>query len=187
MSVTPLTPPADEPLSLAAARAWLRVDGEDEDALITALVAASRETVETLAGRRLMAQGWRITRDSWPEDGCIRLPLGPVLALDAVRLIDAQGAAMPLPLAAFRLDGNRQPPLIETIAMVPAPVLARGGIEIDVTCGFGANPDDVPEALRQAMRLLIAHWFENRGDAASRNALPEGVGALVAPFRMPRL
>lgn len=185
MRVTLLTPPANEPLTLVEARTWLRVDGEEEDTLIATLIRAARETVETLAGRRLITQGWRVTRDSWPADGCIRLTEGPVLSLDAARL--AGGADTVLPLTAFRLDGGRQPPLIEVVAMVPPPVLLRDGIELDITCGYGPAPEDVPEALRQAMRLLVAHWFENRGDAAARTDIPGDVATLAAPFRMPRL
>ena len=46
---------------------------------------------------------------------------------------------------------------------------------------------DVPEPLRQAIRLLVAHWYENRGlvAAGSQTAmLPSTVAALVAPYRM---
>ncbi|BAT61227.1 phage gp6-like head-tail connector protein [Variibacter gotjawalensis] len=43
---------------------------------------------------------------------------------------------------------------------------------------------DVPAALRQAMRLLIAHWYEHRATASDRAAqIPDGVGALIAPYR----
>lgn len=185
MRVTLLTPPASEPLTLAEARAWLRMDDAEEDTLIADLIRAARETVETLAGRRLITQGWRITRDFWPADGCIHLTEGPVLSLDTARL--AGGAGTVLPPTAFRLDGRRRPPLIEVVALLPPPVLARDGIELDITCGYGPAPEDVPETLRQAMRLLVANWFENRGDAAARAETPGDVAALVAPFRMPRL
>jgi uncharacterized phiE125 gp8 family phage protein len=45
----------------------------------------------------------------------------------------------------------------------------------------------VPDALRHAIRMLVAHWYENRGLAAIGGnvaMLPAGVGALVAPYRM---
>ena len=31
------------------------------------------------------------------------------------------------------------------------------------TVGYGDAAGDVPEPLRQAIRLLVAHWYENRG------------------------
>jgi uncharacterized phiE125 gp8 family phage protein len=44
----------------------------------------------------------------------------------------------------------------------------------------------VPEALRNAVRLLLAHRFENRGDRPA-DLLPAGFAALIAPWRNARL
>ena len=56
-----------------------------------------------------------------------------------------------------------------------------------MTVGYGDAAIDVPEPLRQAIRLLVAHWYENRGlivPAASIAVLPATVAALIAPYRM---
>ncbi len=61
------------------------------------------------------------------------------------------------------------------------------GIEIDVTVGYGDAGTDVPEPLRQAIRLLVAHWYENRGLIAVGHEvaiLPQTVAALIAPYRV---
>jgi uncharacterized phiE125 gp8 family phage protein len=61
------------------------------------------------------------------------------------------------------------------------------GIEIDVECGYGDTASDVPEPLRQAIRLLVAHWYENRSivsGAQTAAVLPVTVAALIAPYRM---
>jgi uncharacterized phiE125 gp8 family phage protein len=68
----------------------------------------------------------------------------------------------------------------------PMPERALAGIEIDITCGYG-DPDDVPEPLRQATRLLVAHWYENRGIVAVGSEvalLPASATALIAPYRV---
>jgi uncharacterized phiE125 gp8 family phage protein len=70
---------------------------------------------------------------------------------------------------------------------LPAPGRLAAGIELDVVVGFGDAAIDVPEPLRQAIRLLVAHWYENRGVAAIGHAvamLPATVAALLAPYRM---
>lgn len=70
---------------------------------------------------------------------------------------------------------------------MPAPGRVAAGIELDVTVGFGIAAADVPEALRQAIRLLVAHWYENRGlvtIGANYSPLPQSVAALIAPYRM---
>jgi uncharacterized phiE125 gp8 family phage protein len=60
------------------------------------------------------------------------------------------------------------------------------GIELDVVCGYGDAASDVPEPLRQAIRLLVAHWYENRGLATlgAVTVLPATVAALIAPYRV---
>jgi uncharacterized phiE125 gp8 family phage protein len=69
---------------------------------------------------------------------------------------------------------------------VPAPGRLIAGIELEVTVGYGDAATDVLEALRQAIRLLVAHWYENRGLAAvgTVTVLPATVAALIAPYRM---
>jgi uncharacterized phiE125 gp8 family phage protein len=68
------------------------------------------------------------------------------------------------------------------------PGRSAAGIELDVSAGYGAAAIDVPEPLRQAIRLLAAHWYENRGVVAlgqtSAVTLPVSVPALLAPYRM---
>jgi uncharacterized phiE125 gp8 family phage protein len=69
---------------------------------------------------------------------------------------------------------------------MPQPGRLAAGIELDVTVGYGDAATDVPEPLRQAVRLLVAHWYENRGLAAigTVTVLPTTVAALIAPYRM---
>jgi uncharacterized phiE125 gp8 family phage protein len=67
---------------------------------------------------------------------------------------------------------------------VPVPGRATAGIALDVLCGYGADAGDVPADLRQAVRLLLAHWYDNRVATADGAAVPVGVSALLAPYRM---
>ena len=58
--------------------------------------------------------------------------------------------------------------------------------EIDFSAGFGASGLNVPQPLRQAIQLLVTHWYEHRstvvmGDPAG--AMPYGYRELVGPYR----
>lgn len=183
-----VTPPAIEPLALDEARAWLRLDDTAEDAAVSALIVAARMTVERQSGRLLVAQAWRLIADTFPADGLLRLPLAPVRAVTQIRVLDAAGAATVVPAAGWRSDLSRDPPRVVLTAPPPLPGRSSGGIEIDLACGYGPAAADVPEPLRHAVRLLVARWFERRGDEPDHGAsLPADVALLLAPFRSPRL
>ncbi len=54
--------PAVEPVTLAEAKAHVRVDADDEDDLLGALIVAARVSVETEIRRVMIEQSWRATR-----------------------------------------------------------------------------------------------------------------------------
>jgi uncharacterized phiE125 gp8 family phage protein len=189
MTPLALTPPAQEPVSLAEARIFLRLDQSAEDDLLTTLITAARLMVEAVSGRLLVDQTWRIVIDRWPDGGEIRLPLSPVSTITAARVYDVLGAPQPVAPSALQLDKAADPPVVRVIGEVPEIGRDRGAIEIDVVAGFGATAAAVPALLRQAVLRLAARWFEQRGDVVGRDAeaLPPEIMTLVAPFRRVRL
>ena len=181
-----LSGPALEPVTLDEARGYLRVETHDDDETIAALIAGARIHVEAATRRALITQSWRLTRDIWPEDGRVAVRPGPLQALTVARVYDDGGNAQVLDLQAFVPDLGAS-----VLAFAPWSVRAPGriaaGIELDVTVGYGDAATDVPEPLRQAIRLLAAHWYENRGltaGATTAAPLPQTVAALIAPYRM---
>jgi uncharacterized phiE125 gp8 family phage protein len=102
---------------------------------------------------------------------------------------DAGGVASVVDAGSYGLDAISDPACVIFTTMPPSPAYPANGIEIDVTAGYG-GASAVPEPLRQAMRLLIANWYENRGDVAfgaADLALPPSAAALIAPYRRARL
>lgn len=186
MSAILLTAPAVEPLSLAEAKAFLRVEHSDDDATIAALIAGSRIHVESRTRRALITQSWRLSADAWPENGRLRVVPGPLQQVTAARVYDFEGMAHDVDVQAFVLDKGASLLAFAPWAL-PAPGRVAAGIELDVTVGYGDAAADVPEALRQAIRLLVAHWYDNRGLIAVGHQvaeLPATVSALIAPYRM---
>jgi uncharacterized phiE125 gp8 family phage protein len=169
--------PAVEPVLLAEAKAHLRLDTSDEDDLVGALIAAARVAVETEIRRVLIAQSWRAIVEAWPDDGLI-LPVVPVISVEEVRAVDADGVATVLDAEDYELD-----PADFSVTLDPVAGTAR--YEIDFTAGYGTSGIDVPQPLRQAIRLLVTHWYEHRAavtDDAAAEA-PLGYRELIAPYR----
>lgn len=184
-----LAGPATEPVSLAEAKAYLRVDTADEDDLVQTLIAAGRVHLEALTRRAMIEQTWRLSLDDWPAGNEVRLPLGPLAALVAVRVYDPDDAATTLTLSQFLVDVGSTPGRIVLPPGVEGEPLKRDAlaIEIDYTAGYGAAATDVPDALRQAMLALVAHWFEHRDAVLMAGAgaiVPVGFDKLIAPYRV---
>ncbi|NWG54857.1 MAG: phage head-tail connector protein [Hydrogenophilaceae bacterium] len=186
MSITILTPPASEPVSLAEAKLFLRVDHGAEDALITLMIVAAREAVEAGCGRALITRRVRESLDIWRRDavGGALLGLGPVANVVAVRLLAANGSESVIDPERYRLDGARDRPRLVFEAGLPATLRSAGGVEIDYDAGMAASAAALPTALRLAVLQVVATLYETRQGAAP---LPEGARALMAPFAPARL
>ncbi len=187
-----LAGPAQEPVSLADMKAFLRVEDGAEDGLIDALVSAARIHVEGMTGRALLAQTWRVTLDRWPDNRAIRLPVAPVIALSEIKAYDLDGNSHQIADEQFLTDGQRVPAQIICPASVEgSPVLReRNGIEVDYVAGFGTEPEDVPGDLLHSLKTLVAYWYENRDSvivSGAGAAVPAGFERLVSPYRQVRL
>jgi uncharacterized phiE125 gp8 family phage protein len=179
--------PAVEPVGLAEMKAHLRLDHDAEDDLVAGLVKAARLMVEAASRRILVEQHWRLVLDRWPREASLTLPLAPLIAVDRIAVAGADGEETELAPESYDADPLSDPPRLVLTASLPAPGRPRRGIAIDLRAGFGAAAEDVPSSLRLAVKILVARWFENRGDIAGAQELPPEALALLAPFRRARL
>lgn len=183
-----LAGPAEEPVSLAEAKAFLKVDDSAEDGLITTLIGAARLHVEGVTGKALLAQSWRIVLDDWPEGGVVRLPVAPLISVTGISAVDDNGGSHDIALAQFLSEPDR---LVVPRVVVGMPVLqTRQGLEIDYVAGFGTEPAGVPADLRQALLGLVAHWYEHRDAvivAGSGAIVPSGFDRTIAQHKRVRL
>ncbi|MBI1186910.1 MAG: hypothetical protein GC206_06185 [Alphaproteobacteria bacterium] len=186
MSITILAPPASEPVSLAEAKLFLRVDHDAEDDLITMMIVAAREAVEAGAGRALITRRVRESLDIWRRDavGGALLGQGPVTDVVAVRLLAANGSESVIDPERYRLDGARDRPRLVFETGLPATLRTAGGVEIDYDAGMAASAAELPTALRISVLQVVATLYDTREGAVK---LPEGARALMAPFAPPRL
>lgn len=191
MALLLTTPPALEPVSLAEAKAHLRLDGDDEDALVSSLIETARIHVERTLGLALLTQGWSLLLDRWPDAPVLKFPLGPVQAVSAVEVAHADGGTQAFAPEHYFLDTASIPARLALTGSQPWPVPGRrmAGIGIAFTAGFGDGAGDVPRPIRQALLLLVAHWFENREPVSLSAAVevPATAAALLAPYRRVRL
>lgn len=185
MTLTVTTPPTAEPVSLAEAKAHLRVTIEAEDDLIAALVTAARQRIEAELGLALISTGFRESFDCAP-DGPIRLSRAPLIAVAEVAVAGADGAFTAIPAESWIAKiGAREAEIAPLNLAWPAPVPPVDGLRVTFTAGFGPDADHVPEPLKQAVLALVAHAFDHRGDAEPASLPP--AEPWLAAYRRVRL
>lgn len=181
--------PEAEPVTLADAKRTLRIDHDSEDALLDGLIRAAREEVEAACGLALVDQSWRLVLDKMPPTQRALLRRHPVREILSVTVYGEDGAAAVVDPARYQLDAHSRPARLHfTTDLEPGRVM--NGIEIDFTAGFGEAGTDVPDLLKRAILLLVAHWYEFRAHfppSAQPVSFPPGYERLIAPWRTRRI
>lgn len=182
------SPPATEPVSLAEAKAHLRVPHADDDAYISTLIIAARRAVEARTGLALINQGWSLWLDRWPDAPVASLGLAPVSALGDIITYGEDATPAIYDPSHYYLDGVSKPgrAVIRPDRLPPLAGRKVNGIEVRFTAGFGSAASAVPQELKQALLLAVAHWFERRGEADG-GSLPLSAVEILARHRIVRL
>lgn len=177
-----VTAPAVEPVSASEAKAHCRVEISDDDSLITALIVAARQVVESRVQRALVTQTLDLTLEYFPWDNRrIVIPNPPLQSVTTLKYYDGEGTLQTWDSANYRVLTGTPGQIVPaynvdwpSIRDMPEAVVIR------YVAGYGVAAN-VPQSLKQAILLLVGHWYENR-EAANINAaateLPLAVQAL---------
>ncbi|MGA9581700.1 MAG: head-tail connector protein [Allosphingosinicella sp.] len=170
------------PEAAGAAKAYLRVERADEDALIAGLVAAAAELCEAFIGEALLERGFIETIPA--SRAWRRLSRGPVRAITPVEALSAQGAAQAIPVDGYGIDIDSQGD--GWVRLTGSSEVRR--IRVGYQAGLAGTWADLPAALRQGILRLGAHFYTNRAAEGGRaSEPPAAVAALWRPFRRLRL
>lgn len=192
-----VTAPDAPPVTLDQAKEHLRIEhaaaeADIEDDYITRLVDAARVYVESGWGLALINQSHKVLLDAWPAGG-IKLRPFPVASVTHLKVWNGSAFAASS-LSTQLVEGRPALLILADGGSPPVPARTRQGIEVEFVCGFGADGDDVPASIKQAILLLVGHWYENREASVSSKTgfgvsadLTRGVEDLMAAYRSPRL
>lgn len=182
------TPPdSEKPLvSLEEAKKQMLVEHGDDDELIKGYVTAATGHLEIQIGRAFIRQIWRQAYHCWPTGGA-RFPLSPALSIDSVQYYDSDNSLQTLDSSSYWLVEDTQSPIVTWRPGVQLPALydRPDAMQVYMAVGYGAEPEETPEPIRLAVKVLAAEWYANReaSTEAGSEELPFAVMALVKPFR----
>ncbi len=169
--------PVTLPVSLAEAKAWMRLSLGEEDALVEQLIRTACDLCESFIGQLLIArqvvETQPIAAGRWQ-----RLAHGPVAAITLVEGLPAEGSAFAFPAGAYAIDIDA---LGDGFVRVTQPG-AAGRLRATYQAGLGADGDAIPVSVRQGLLRLVAHLYAARDDARDA-APPAAVTALWQPWR----
>ncbi|MCV0371079.1 head-tail connector protein [Filomicrobium sp.] len=185
-----VTPPVVAPVSLAEAKVHLRVDFDDDDTLIAALIDAAVAHLDGwtgVLGRPMINQDWRQDYIDWPASGFLRLPF-PNVSSAALTYFDPDNVGQTVDTALYELIEDARSSVIRVKDGFPCPAVNNDradAVQVTMTVGYGAAAGDVPAAIRAAMLLIVGHLYEHRESVAESSLaeLPFGAMALIAPYR----
>jgi uncharacterized phiE125 gp8 family phage protein len=160
-----VTGPTYEPVTLAEAKLWCRIDDDDteQDAMVLLLIQAMREYAEQLTGRSFASQTLELSLDSFPD--VIQLPHSPVSSVTSITYIDGDGATRTLSgsPSAFQEDLYSEPARLVPLEGQSWPTTSDvlNAVRVRYVTGY-TNVTAIPNQLRLWIQTRISTLFEHR-------------------------
>jgi uncharacterized phiE125 gp8 family phage protein len=164
MPIKIITPPAAEPVTLTEAKAQCRVDISDDDTYIGTLITAARMYCEAIDWRAFMPQTIELWLEGFPCDDEIELPRPPLTSISKIEYYDTAGTARTLATTVYEADTISTPGAahLKYNQVWPSDLLRDyNAVCVTYVAGY-ASAAAVPQTIKQAILLLVGHWYENR-------------------------
>ncbi len=189
MSLSLVTAPTWEPVSLVEAIAHLRIDGTADNDVLTGLITATREYAETFTHRAIPASLWDLKLDGFPGDA-IAIPKPPLQILPTppvITYLDTAGVSQTWSATLYTIDAPSGPKargayIVPNYGQVfPATRDVVNAVTVRFWAGY-ADAASVPGLIKTCQKELIrAH--ELRGDAEDARKILEWVHTQLWGFK----
>ena len=173
MALDVTTAPTFEPVTLAEAKEAMNLSHGRHDSLITGLIVAARRFVETTLRQTLPTTTYTLYLDRWPSKrrygestashGSILLPMPPAVSVTTVKYIDTDGNTATVSSSDYQVDTDSEPGRVKPAFDKTWPT-TRGqfnAVTVQFVGGY-ATTAKVPDGIKTAIKMAVAHWHENR-------------------------
>jgi uncharacterized phiE125 gp8 family phage protein len=176
-----------------------------ETSVLSKYIGAAQGLIERLTERQLLTATWEAGYDrfpwwcpwwpamvdDWPANAVLEIPKPPLKTLTSIKYLDPDGVEQTWASSNYVLHAP-QGPQAARARVVPAigqswPATANlpNAVRVRFDAGYGTDVN-LPAELRQALLLLVGHFYENREAVlvdAEATPVPFAVDALLAPFQ----
>lgn len=188
----------DEPLvSLEVCRAQCEIvaidtdsDGNTshpDDGLLLAYLDAAVEAAEDFTGLAISLRTYEQALDAFP-DGAIELAKSPFVDLLSFTVV-GYGSDGEMDEELYEVDSYSQLTRLVPVSTWPSMTAGTNAIRVMYRAGYSDTDTDaehVPASIRQAVLLLLGHFYANREDSTEKamQSIPMGFEALLRPKRV---
>ena len=180
-------PEQDDVLTVAEAKQHMRVDFDDDDGLIGGYIATAIQSIDGRdgwLGRALGEQTWELRLPAFCGSE-IKTPLPPLIEAESVKYYDANDTLQTLFTGDYEVVGiggfGKARVVLKTGKRWPSIAKRAESVVVRFRAGYitGAEPStpNVPEVIKQAVRLMVADSFEARGGNFVAGSSVDGIGA----------
>ncbi len=178
--------PEKEPVLKTLLKENLRLDCDEQDTLLDSFIKASREAIEARIHRTCISTTYELFFDKFPK--VIELYRPPVQSVTSVKYYDTDEVLQTIDPADYIIDFNSLPPRITPTDTWPTPQDRTGAIVVEYIAGYGDAEDTVPEAIKQAMRMLASDIYEHpEANVELKLAENKSYHFLLAAYAVPYL
>lgn len=185
------TGPATEPVTTAEAKAFLRVRGASQDALVDSLIAAARQLAEQWTSRAFINQTIKLSLDRVPRQRFLELPRPVLASVTNIKSFDDAGGETTFDTANYIVSTERLMGRVTLAESATWPSDLRPADALVVTYQAGwADVAAVPAAIKAAIKKIIASIWEVREDRAfgmSSSVIPYTAKTLLSRYRIRKI
>src|SRR5262245_16400054 len=163
MGLKLITPPTQDPITLAQAKAHLRVVDDDDDALIAALLKSATQHAEAFTGCAFCDQTWDLYLDAFPTENEleIKIPKPPLIAVTQIEYDNTDGDQILVPSGDYYVDTVSIPGWVVPQGELswPTPIDAINSVRVRFRAGYmdtNSPPNvSVPDDITAAVKLIL--------------------------------
>lgn len=185
--------PTTQVVTVAEIKSHLRIDTSDEDTLLGLYIDAATEMAENYCGRHFIKHRYKLVFNSQTEEASLYFPdctlFNAATSNHNTRIEYVQWKASTLggvtqySHAAYIVQYSN-PNIVRLSSSFTANYPAVGGPDefwFNFKTGFGDEASDVPQAIKQAIKLIVADMYYFREDR--KRTFPMASEILLQPYK----
>jgi len=179
MKLVQTVAPTTEPITLVEAKAFLRVLGSDDDALITTMIAQATKHVENVVNRQLI----RATYELYTDGFITKLPKNPIQSIEKIEYMDENEVYQLLDASLYYLYEELEIGKIE-YKDLPGLLTHKKAVKITFVCGHTS----VPEPIQAYIKVKVSTLYEFREQfivgASVSHPKDDFIENLLSPYKI---